>query len=69
MLAPLVFLTPGEILEAVDRLAARGFVKRVGPRGLHSGLCISVIDYGEGSSLRQAKCTGLSLQEFDLSKT
>lgn len=34
LLAPVDVLTRGEVLEAVDRLAARGFVKRVGPQGI-----------------------------------
>ncbi|MFG2833040.1 hypothetical protein ACGFWI_37265 [Streptomyces sp. NPDC048434] len=34
LLAPIDFLTRGELLEAVDQLVARGFVKRVGPRGV-----------------------------------
>ncbi|MCY0930911.1 hypothetical protein OTB20_32910 [Streptomyces sp. H27-H1] len=34
LLAPLNFLTPGEFIEAVDRLEARGFVERVGDRGV-----------------------------------
>ncbi|WP_405775620.1 hypothetical protein [Streptomyces sp. NBC_01538] len=33
-LMPLDYLAPGEVLEAVDRLAARGFVERVGDRGV-----------------------------------
>ncbi|MFG2827367.1 hypothetical protein ACGFWI_07865 [Streptomyces sp. NPDC048434] len=34
LLAPIDFLTRGEVLEAVHRLASRGFVKRIGPRGV-----------------------------------
>ncbi|WP_432095642.1 hypothetical protein [Streptomyces sp. bgisy100] len=34
LLAPVFFLTPGEFVEAVDRLDARGFVERVGARGV-----------------------------------
>jgi hypothetical protein len=33
-LMPLDYLASGEVLEAVDRLAARGFVERVGDRGV-----------------------------------
>lgn len=38
-------------------------------RLLHSGLCAGLAGYGEGSSLRQAKCDGLGRQEFEFSKT
>ncbi|MDJ0385217.1 hypothetical protein [Streptomyces sp. G-G2] len=34
LLAPAFFLTPSEIMEAVDRLEARGFVERVGAMGV-----------------------------------
>ncbi|GGV50654.1 hypothetical protein [Streptomyces spectabilis] len=34
-LAPLMLLSPGEVAEAADRLAARGFVERVGDQGVH----------------------------------
>lgn len=34
LLAPSLFLTPGEFTEAVDRLEARGFVERVGAKGV-----------------------------------
>ncbi|MCX4784044.1 MULTISPECIES: hypothetical protein [unclassified Streptomyces] len=34
LLAPSFFLAPGEFIEAVDRLEARGFVERVGARGV-----------------------------------
>jgi hypothetical protein len=33
-LMPLDFLSPEEVFEAVDRLAARGYVERVGARGV-----------------------------------
>ncbi|MCX4481656.1 hypothetical protein OOK44_35375 [Streptomyces cellulosae] len=33
-LMPLDYLAPGEVLEAVDRLAARGFVERISPNGV-----------------------------------
>lgn len=44
-LMPLDWLAPGEVLEAVDRLAARGFVERVGDRGVRvNSLAACVIE-------------------------
>ncbi|MGA5442220.1 hypothetical protein ACPCKW_22245 [Streptomyces griseoincarnatus] len=46
-LTPLDFLSHGEVLEAVDRLAARGFVERVGSTGVRiNPLAACVIERG-----------------------
>ncbi|WP_159064130.1 hypothetical protein [Streptomyces canus] len=47
-LMPLDYLAPAEVLEAVDRLAARGFVERAGDRGVRvNSLAACVIERRE----------------------
>ncbi|MER7050122.1 hypothetical protein [Streptomyces jumonjinensis] len=48
LLAPVFFLTPGELVEAVDRLDARGFVERVGARGVWiNPVAVRILERGD----------------------
>ncbi|OEJ22495.1 hypothetical protein BGK67_33750 [Streptomyces subrutilus] len=72
MAGPAYFLTPGELREEVDRLAARGVVERVGDSGVRlDPAAVCLLEYRQVPARRRlewnaerATCAGSAMPAF-----